>query len=74
MRSGPWKYLAIGEDEFLFNVQQDERERANLKRPHVDQLNAMRARYEEWQATMPPIPQDAKVSLVVTNRDMPKLH
>jgi arylsulfatase A-like enzyme len=74
MRSGAWKYLAIGEDEFLFNVELDERERANLKRPHADQLHAMRARYDEWQSTMPPIPQDAKVSLVVTNRDMPKLH
>ncbi len=29
MRSGSWKYLSVDGDEFLFDLSQDERERAN---------------------------------------------
>ncbi|MEG1456497.1 MAG: sulfatase-like hydrolase/transferase, partial [Comamonas sp.] len=31
VRQGPWKYLKINDNEFLFNVVEDARERANLK-------------------------------------------
>ena len=71
MREGPWKYLAIDEHEYLFDLSEDERERANLARRHPQRLAAMRRRYDEWNATMAPIPHDAKSILVYTEGDMP---
>jgi arylsulfatase A-like enzyme len=64
MRSGSWKWLSIEGNEFLFDLSRDERERANLARLHPKKLDAMRSRYQAWSATMPPIPEDAKVSLI----------
>ena len=71
MRDGQWKYLAIDGNEYLFDLSQDERERANLARRHPDRLAVMRRRYDEWNATMAPIPEDAKSILVYTEADMP---
>jgi arylsulfatase A-like enzyme len=71
VRDGRWKYLAIGANEYLFDLEADERERANLARRHADRLAALRARYAEWSAGMPPVPEDARVSLIYTDKDMP---
>lgn len=71
MRQGRWKYLAIEGDEYLFDLEADERERANLARRDPDRLNAMRAAFERWEATMPPIPGEARTEIVYTNKDMP---
>ncbi len=71
VRDGRWKYLAIGPNEYLFDLEADERERANLARRHPDRLARLRARYAEWSAGMPPAPEDARVSLIYTDRDMP---
>jgi arylsulfatase A-like enzyme len=71
VREGRWKYLAIGANEYLFDLAADERERANLARRHPERLEALRARYTAWNATMPPAPEDARVSLIYTDRDMP---
>ncbi len=71
VRDGRWKYLAIGANEYLFDLEADERERANLARRHPDRLAALRARYAEWSAGMPPVPEDARVSLIYTDKDMP---
>jgi hypothetical protein len=32
----------------------------------------MREAWEAWNATMPPVPEEAKVSLGYTTRDMPQ--
>jgi arylsulfatase A-like enzyme len=71
VREGRWKYLAIGANEYLFDLEADERERANLARRHPDRFAALRARYADWSATMPPAPADARVGLVYTDKDMP---
>jgi len=71
MRTGRWKYLAVGEHEYLFDVVTDERERANLARRHPERLAEMRAAWQRWDATMPPIPDDAQVRLVYGKKDMP---
>jgi len=71
VRDGRWKYLAVGANEYLFDLESDERERANLARRHPDRLAALRARYAEWSAGMPPVPEDARVSLIYADRDMP---
>jgi len=65
-RIGDWKYLSIEGDEFLYDLARDSRERANLKQRHPDRLEALRARYQAWEAGMPAIPEDARVSLVTS--------
>ena len=71
LRDGQWKYLAIDAHEYLFDLSQDERERANLARRQPERLAAMRAQYDAWHATMAPIPDAAKSILVYTEADMP---
>ena len=70
-RLGDWKYLKINEYEYLFNIARDARERANQAKRDPDRLKAMRAQYEAWNAQIPPVPIDAKVSLIGTLADMP---
>jgi arylsulfatase A-like enzyme len=64
MRSGNWKYLSIDGNEFLFDLSRDARERANMRFRELGRFEKMRAAYAAWDASMPPIPPDAKVSLV----------
>lgn len=59
-RSGDWKYLRIKDNEFLFDVVEDARERANLagRRPEI--LAGLKAQWESWNATMLPITADVR--------------
>ncbi len=70
-RSGPWKYLAVDGHEYLFNLDADARERANQRHRAPERFDAMKQRYAQWQATMPPIPADAMVTLPYSKADMP---
>ena len=70
-RDGPWKYLKINEHEYLFDVETDERERANRARAEPGRLNAMRAAWEAQDAALAPIPADAEVGHVYGPADMP---
>jgi arylsulfatase A-like enzyme len=70
LRRDHWKYLSIEGDEFLYDLAQDARERANLAARFPGQLQALRQRYEQWDATMPPIADDAAVHLVYGPSDM----
>ena len=72
MREGPWKYLRVEANDYLFNLSQDERERANLGGKEPARLERMRQAWEAWNATMPEIPVDATVSLGYTDKDMPQ--
>jgi arylsulfatase A-like enzyme len=72
IRAGSWKYLAIDGHEYLFDLAQDNRERANLARRYPDRLAAARARYAAWAASMPPAPSDAAVSLVYGEAHIPR--
>jgi hypothetical protein len=71
MRASRWKYLKVNEHEYLFDVVADERERANLAKRHPERLGEMRAAWQTWDASMPPIPEDAGVRLVYGKKDMP---
>jgi arylsulfatase A-like enzyme len=62
-RLGAWKYLKVNEHEYLFNINQDERERANLKTKHNDRFELMKAAFYAWEATVPEIAADASISL-----------
>jgi hypothetical protein len=70
-RTGPWKYLKINAYEYLFNIENDARERANQAKREPERLSAMRAAYEAWAAQVPPVPEEARVNLVYTLADMP---
>ena len=71
MRQGVWKYLHVDGNDYLFNLAEDERERANRAPVEPERLLAMRATWEAWNASMPAIPADATVSLGYSVKDMP---
>jgi hypothetical protein len=72
VRSGNWKYLSIEGNEFLFDLQRDPRERANMKSRVADRFNRLKSAYAAWEGGLPPIPEDAKVSLVYGPAEMAK--
>ncbi|SEG66817.1 sulfatase family protein [Marinobacterium lutimaris] len=72
LRLGDWKYLKVDEHEYLFNITNDARERANQGRLQPERLEAMRNQWLAWNETMPAIPSDATVSLVYSTADMPQ--
>ncbi len=72
LRDGDWKYLRVDGHEYLFDIAADERERANHAALQPERLQRMRAAWEAWNATMPPIPEDATVSLGYSVKDMPQ--
>jgi arylsulfatase A-like enzyme len=72
VRAGDWKYLSMDGFDYLFNLARDARERANVARRFPERLAGLRAKYDAWAATMPPIPADAGVSLIGGDADMPK--
>jgi len=72
LRDGDWKYLRVDGQDYLFNLPADERERANLAGRQPERLASLRAAWEAWDSSMPPIPADATVSLGYTDKDMPQ--
>ena len=52
IRSGDWKYLKIANNEFLFNLKEDVRERANYAETNPDVFNQLKTRWDEWNGTM----------------------
>ncbi|MGQ3002780.1 MAG: sulfatase family protein [Hydrogenophaga sp.] len=72
LREGDWKYLQVDGHEYLFNIGKDERERANLAAREPERLARMREQWVAWDASVPPIPVDATVSLGYSAKDMPQ--
>jgi arylsulfatase A-like enzyme len=72
MRVGDWKYLKVDDNEYLFNLKQDARERANLSARESARFESMRKQYQVWESNVPSIPEDAVVSLVYSSKDMPQ--
>jgi arylsulfatase A-like enzyme len=54
IRDGDRKYLRIAGNEFLFDVVQDPRERANLKDRQKDVFDRLKSDWEAWNDTMLP--------------------
>jgi arylsulfatase A-like enzyme len=69
---GDWKYLKVDEHEYLFNIKQDARERANLAAKNPERFTALRQQWQAWESTVPAIPEDAAVSLGYSYKDMPQ--
>lgn len=60
IRSGNWKYLRIGGNEFLFDVVKDQRERANLVQRHAAIFKQLKQQWELWNEHMLPITADVR--------------
>lgn len=58
---GDWKYYHQDGHDFLFNLKEDARERANLARRFPDMLAELQQAWSEWNLKLPPIPDDARV-------------
>lgn len=59
VRDGDWKFLRMRGQEYLFNLVEDQRERANLKDRHAERFAALRSDFELWNKTMLPYPEDS---------------
>lgn len=59
-RDGDLKYLKIDGNEFLFDLSNDPRERANLKDRLPESFAALKQQYSEWEDTM--LPRDPKAT------------
>lgn len=66
-----WKYLHVEGIDYLFNLGSDERERANLAKREPQKLAELRDAWVAWDASLPPIPEDARVLKLYTKEDMP---
>ncbi|BFO53407.1 sulfatase [Acidovorax sacchari] len=69
---GDWKYLQVEENEYLFNLGEDVRERANLRSRYPDIFQELKTSWERWNDSLPPIPEDARAYLVFTEKDLPR--
>jgi arylsulfatase A-like enzyme len=49
-RSGKWKYIREGKDEFLFDLSVDEREQANYKNIEPRVLERLRGEFNRWES------------------------
>lgn len=55
VREGRFKYLRINDNEFLFDVEDDTLERANLRHKHPEVFARLRTAWEQWNAQFLPI-------------------
>lgn len=67
-----WKYLRVEQDEYLFRIQDDPRERANLAARFPAKLDELRALWAGWAGTMPGIPDDASVHVEWGEKELPR--
>ena len=72
LRDGDWKYLRVDGNDYLFNIPADERERANLAQREPERLQSMRSAWQDWESSVPGIPEDATISLGYSAKDMPQ--
>ena len=54
IRDGDWKYMRLGGKEHLFNLAEDERERADLALQDPRRLIELRLKWDKWNARMLP--------------------
>ena len=55
VRLGNWKYLRIADNEFLFDVEADPMERANLKSRYPQKFNELIDLWQRWDQGMLPL-------------------
>ena len=52
VRDGSLKYLRVGENQYLFDIELDPRERANLASERPSEVARLRRAFQRWNATM----------------------
>ena len=52
MRSGKWKYIRDGKNEFLHDLSVDEREQANFGDTEILTLDRLRSEFQKWESGM----------------------
>ncbi len=67
---GDWKFLSMDGTDYLFNIAADVRERANLRWRQPDKLEELKAAWNAWNASLPPIPEDARLLPVYSSEEM----
>lgn len=60
IRSENWKYLKINGNEFLFDLANDQRERANLASRQPQVLARLKSQWNDWNAQMLPITEEVR--------------
>jgi len=60
VRDAQWKYLKLGGREYLFDIDVDPRERADLREKFPDEFARLKRQYADWSAHMLPYPADAR--------------
>jgi len=63
VRRGGWKYLKVADNEFLFDIEYDPRERGDLSKKRPDLLAELRKQWEDWNREMLPLPTSAVVPM-----------
>ncbi|HKO42203.1 MAG TPA: sulfatase-like hydrolase/transferase [Pyrinomonadaceae bacterium] len=53
---GPWKYLHDGTNEYLFNLEVDQRERANFRTQNPAMFEQLKKDFAAWESTVLPRP------------------
>jgi hypothetical protein len=71
-RSGDWKWLSVDGNEFLFNLKNDQRERANLRYREPERCLKLRRAFFEWDESMPLFPEDATYTLAYDETSLAK--
>lgn len=54
IRVGKWKYLAVGQRQWLFDLSEDVGETKNLLETHMDLAMRLRAQWDQWSSTLRP--------------------
>lgn len=68
---GDWKYLSVDGAEYLFNISNDPRERADLKKRSPELFLKLKNAWQEWNGSMPEIPDDARVFNLYGHEQIP---
>jgi arylsulfatase A-like enzyme len=63
VRRGGWKYLKVADNEYLFDIEYDLRERGDLSKKRPDLLAELRKLWEDWDRNMLPLPTSAVVPM-----------
>jgi arylsulfatase A-like enzyme len=63
VRRGGWKYLKVADNEYLFDIEYDPRERGDLLKKQPDLLAQLRKQWEAWDRDMLPLPTNAVVPM-----------
>lgn len=59
VREGNWKYVKILDREWLFNLAEDQHERADYAGREPERFENLKLKYAQWNATMLPYPADS---------------